>query len=127
MILGAAIGASVTVLAGTAPGGLLGVFVIAATAVAAFAVRRKAGYLIIPVPALAYVIAAMVAGLIRDRAADVSHTILAVDSLQWIASGFLTMTIATALAILVALGRWLWAAGRTWRSARPGGRGGPAG
>jgi hypothetical protein len=105
--LGTALGAVITVLSGSEPGLLLGVFMIAATAVAVFAVRPAAGYMIIPVPALAYIVAAIAAGLIHDRASDTSATFLAVNLVQWIASGFFAMVAATALAVAVAVGRRL--------------------
>ena len=85
---------------------MLGVFLLAGTATAVLAVRPRAAYLIIPVPALAYVVAATIAGLIHDRADDTSHTALAIRAAQWIASGFLAMTAATLLAIAVTAARW---------------------
>ena len=95
----AALGTLVTVVAGTDPGPVLGAAVVAGTAAAAVAVRPRSVYLIIPVPALAYVAGATVAGLIHDRADDTSLTGLAVHAAQWIASGFVAMSIATLLAI----------------------------
>ena len=93
-------------MTGTEPGVLLGIFLLAGTAAGALAVHPRAAYLIIPVPALAYLAAAIAAGLIHDHAADTSHTALAISAAQWIASGFFTMTAATLLAIAVAAGRW---------------------
>jgi hypothetical protein len=104
---GAALGALITVLAGTGPGPVLGVSLVAATLAAALAIQPRAVYRIIPVPALAYVVTATVAGLIGDRAASTSHTALAVSAAQWIASGFVPMTAATLLAIAVTAIRWL--------------------
>lgn len=104
---GAALGALITVLAGIGPGPVLGVFLVAATLAAALAIQPRAVYRIIPVPALAYVATATVAGLIGDRMATASHTALAVSAAQWIASGFLPMTAATLLAIAVTAIRWL--------------------
>jgi hypothetical protein len=107
VVLGTALGAVVTVLSGREPGLLLAVFMITATAVAVFAVRPMSGYVIIPVPALAYMVAAIGAGLIHDRAGDVSGALLAVNLVQWIASGFFAMLAATALAVAVAVARWV--------------------
>ncbi|MGH3068767.1 MAG: DUF6542 domain-containing protein [Streptosporangiaceae bacterium] len=104
---GAALGALITVLAGTGPGPVLGVSLVVATLAAVLAIQPQAVYRIIPVPALAYVVTATVAGLIGDRAASTSHTALAVSAAQWIASGFLPMTAATLLAIAVTAVRWL--------------------
>jgi hypothetical protein len=103
---GAALGAIVTVAVHTEPGNLLGAFVIAATLAGALAVRRDAVYRVIPAPALAYAAAALLAGLVHDRAADSSRTALAVNAAQWIASGFLTMAAATLLAVAMTAVRW---------------------
>jgi len=102
----AALGTLVTVAAGTEPGPVLGAAVVAGTAAAALAVRPRSVYVIIPVPALAYVAAATVAGLIHDRAGDTSLTGVAVHLAQWIASGFVAMSIATLLAIAATGVRW---------------------
>jgi hypothetical protein len=107
VIAGAVLGAIGTIVIGREPGPLLGILVIAATLVAVFAVRPRASYLVIPVPALAYIPAAVAAGLVHDRAMDTSHTALLVNAVQWVASGFFAMTTATALAIVVAAGRML--------------------
>jgi hypothetical protein len=115
VILGAVLGAVITVAAGRDPGLVLGVFLVVATVIAAFVVRPRAAYLVIPVPALAYVAAALVAGLIHDRARDTTHTLLALSAIQWIASGFLAMVTATAVAVVVTAARWLL-------SRRPGSR-----
>jgi hypothetical protein len=107
IVCGTTLGFVVTVLADREPGLLLGVFLLVSTVLAAFAVRPRAAYLIIPVPALAYLVAAVVAGLIHDRATDTSRTALVISAVQWIASGFFVMTAATAIAIAVAAARWL--------------------
>jgi hypothetical protein len=103
---GAALGAIVSVAVHTAPGNLLGAFVIAATLAAALAVRRDAVYRVIPAPALAYAVAALLTGLVHDRGIDTSRTALAVNAGQWIASGFLTMAAATFLAVAMTAVRW---------------------
>ena len=84
---------------------LLGASVVAGTAAATLAVRPRSVYVIIPVPALAYVVAATIAGLIHDRATDTSHTALALSAVQWAAAGFLAMTGATILAAVIAITR----------------------
>jgi hypothetical protein len=103
---GAALGLFSTLLARRDPGNLLGACVVAGTLVALFAVRPRATYLIIPVPAVAYLVAACVAGLVHDRALDTSRTALAINGIQWIAAGFLAMTAATVLAIAITAARW---------------------
>ncbi len=102
----AALGALATAATGAGPGTALGVCVLLATLAAAFAVRPRAACLLIPVPALAYVVAAAVAGLARGHAAAVSRTALAVSAAQWAASGFLAMAAATAAAIAITAVRW---------------------
>lgn len=101
----AAAGAVVTVAAGGEPGIMLGGFVVAGTIAASCAVRPGAVYVIIPVPALAYLVAAAIAGMIHDRAADTSRTALLTSATQWFASGFLPMAAATAAAIAITAAR----------------------
>ena len=117
---GAAAGLAVTVLSGGGPGLVLGIFLLAGTAAAALAVHHRAVYLIVPVPPLAYAVAAILAGLIHDHAAGTSHTALALSAAQWIASGFLAMTAATLLALAAATVRWA-AERRRRRGQRPAG------
>jgi hypothetical protein len=118
-----ALGASATMLMGKEPGSILGGFVIIGTIAAAVAVRPQAGRVILPVPALAYVVAAMVTGVIYDRSADASKTALAINAAQWIADGFFAMALATILAVVLVTGRWV-----LWRRQQPGSpaRGRPA-
>jgi len=102
----AALGTLITVVTRSEPGSVLAVLVVIGTAAAALAVRPRAVYVIIPVPALAYVVAASIAGAVHDRASDTSLTGLAVHAAQWIASGFLAMSVATLLAIAATAVRW---------------------
>jgi hypothetical protein len=106
--VGAVLGGLVTALTGSAPGLALGVFVIGGTAAAVLAVRPRAVYLVIPVPALCYMAAATVAGLIEINARGIgaSSTTLAVSAAQWMASGFPAMIAATVLAVAAAAARW---------------------
>jgi hypothetical protein len=106
VISGTVIGTVLTVLAGWDPGFVLGFFLIIGTIAASFAVRPRSVYRIIPAPALAYLAGAVIAGLFHDRAVDTSRTALAVSAAQWTASGFLAMTAATVLVILVGAVRW---------------------
>jgi len=108
---GAVIGTVITIIAGGSPGFALGFFVVVATLAAAFAVGPRAVYRIIPAPALAYLAGAVIAGLIHDGATNTSRTELAINAAQWIAHGFVAMTTATVLVILVGAARW----GRLWR------------
>ncbi len=102
----AAIGTVLSVLSRSEPGPVLGVCLVAGTIAAALAVRSRSVYRIIPAPAIAYLAAAIIAGLIHDRATDTSGTALAIRAAQWIAAGFLAMTAATILAIAIAAIRW---------------------
>lgn len=113
VIGGAVLGALVTVFLGRDPGFALGLLVFLSTLVAVFVVRPRAVYLVIPVPALSYVVAAVLTGYLHDRATDTSHTALAISAVQWIAAGFVAMAAATALAILVTAIRWLVSYRRT--------------
>jgi hypothetical protein len=108
VIGGAVIGGLVTAVTGSVPGLALGLFVIGGTAAAVLAVRPRSVYLIIPVPALSYMVAATAAGLveIKGQAVGASVTTLAVGAAQWMASGFLAMATATLLAIATAAARW---------------------
>jgi hypothetical protein len=106
VVAGAALGAVITVVTGREPGLVLGILLVAGTITGALAVRPRAVYRIIPAPALAYVAAAAVAGLIHDRATDSSLTGLAVSAAQWIASGFIAMTVATLAAVAITAVRW---------------------
>jgi hypothetical protein len=108
---------------GKAPGLLLGVFVIIGTVAAGLAVRPEAGRLILPVPALSYLVAALIAGVIYNRSGDSSKAALAIAAAQWIASGFFPMAVATAAAVVLIAVRWgLWRTGRGagGSGARPG-------
>jgi len=107
----AAIGTVATILLGREPGFVLGFFLIVGTFAASFAVRAGAVYRILPVPALAYLGGAIVAGLIHDRAADTSHTALVINAAQWSASGFVAMVTATVVVAVVGAARFL----RQWR------------
>jgi hypothetical protein len=102
----AALGGLVTAVTGQQPGAVLGVFLVVGTVVAALAVRPRTGYLILPVPALSYLVAAMIAGLIYDRSNDASKAALAINATQWIAGGFVAMAAATLLAMVITAVRW---------------------
>jgi hypothetical protein len=118
IVLSAALGLTATVVANREPGDLLGVFLIAGTLLAAIAVRPKAVHMIIPAPALAFLTASVIAGLVHDRATDVTLTAVTVSGLQWIAGGFLAMTAATLLAIALTAARRLRARGPASRRRR---------
>jgi hypothetical protein len=99
------------------PGVLLGLFVVAGTVAAALAVRPTTGRMLLPVPVLSYLVAALISGVIHDPALVSSKTQLAVDAAQWIADGFFAMALATALAAVITAARWY-----LWRRRRPASR-----
>jgi len=108
MVVAAAMaGAVFTVASHREPGRVLGALVLAGTLAAGTSIRARAAYAIIPAPALAYAVAAGVAGAVHDRAADTTHTALLANAVQWVAGGFIAMTAATALALLITLARWM--------------------
>ncbi len=103
----AALGAVATIVGRVQPGLALGLFVLAGTVAAALTVEPRAGRLIFPVPALSYLIAALVSGVAYNRSSDSAE--LAVGATQWIANGFFVMVLATLLAIALTTVRWfLW-------------------
>jgi len=113
IVASAAIGAIVTIVARSAPGFLLGFFVVAGTVAASLAVRPRAGRIIFPVPVLSYLVAALISGVVFDRSAGASKTVLALGAAQWIANGFSAMVLATMLAVVIITVRWfLWRRGR---------------
>ncbi len=114
IVSSAAVGTIATMVARSTPGLLLGVFVIAGTVAAALAIRPSAGRTILPVPALAYLVAALISGVVFDHEAASSNTALAIGAAQWVADGFFTMVLATALALAITLVRWF-----LWRRRRP--------
>ena len=130
VVAAAILGAIVTVVTKRDPGSVLGWLIVAGTAIAGFAVRPRSAYLLVPVPALAYVVFGLAAGFIRHQS-DPSSAGLAVNAAQWIANGFLIMAAATVLAVVIALGRWLLDRRSSASPARrqrsgSGGRRGPA-
>jgi hypothetical protein len=114
VVASAAIGAIVTMVTRSAPGLALGFFVVVGTLAASLAVRPRAGRMILPVPVLSYLVAALISGVVFDRSADSSKTALAISAAQWIADGFFAMALATALAVVIITTRWfLWRRGRS--------------
>jgi hypothetical protein len=107
-------GAVVAVATRRDPGPVVGAFVFAGTVAAGLIVRPCSVQVVIPVPALAYLVTTPVAGLIRDPAADASRTALLTSGAQWFAGGFLAMVLATAAAIAITVAR------RAWATRRPG-------
>jgi len=113
VLVAAVLGGAFTLVSHSDPGLRLGIFLLAGTAIAGLAVRARSTYLLIPVPALAYVVVACYAGLIHDHAVDTTRTALTLSAVQWIADGFVIMIAATGLAAAIAVGRWLLSLGKS--------------
>src|SRR5207248_11655246 len=114
IVSSAAVGTIATMVSRSTPGFLLGFFVTAGTVAAALAVRPSAGRTIVPVPALAYLVAALISGVVFNRSAATSKAALAIGAAQWVADGFFAMVLATLLAITITVARWY-----LWRRSRP--------
>jgi len=109
IVASAAVGTIATMVTRSAPGFLLGLLVVAATVVAALAVRPRAGRMIFPVPVLSYLVGTLISGYGYNRSTGASKTALAIGAAQWIADGFFAMALATVLAIVIITARWyLW-------------------
>jgi Domain of unknown function (DUF6542) len=118
VIASAAIGAIGTMASRSAPGILLELLVVAGAVTAALAVRPRAARMILPVPALAYLVAALLCGVVYERPAGLSRTALALAAVKWIANGFYAMALATVLAVAITAVRWyLWHRGHRDRAA----------
>ena len=105
----AVLGTLATTVTRSEPGLLLGLPVIAGTVAAALAVRPRKGWMILPVPALVYLVGALTSGIIFNRSSGSSGTALVFGAAQWIANGFFAMVLATVLAISITTARWyLW-------------------
>jgi len=114
IVSSAAVGTIATMVSRSTPGLLLGFFVTAGTVAAALAVRPSAGRTIVPVPALAYLVAALISGVVFNRSAATSKAALAIGAAPWVADGFFAMVLATLLAIAITVARWY-----LWRRSRP--------
>jgi len=114
-------GAVITIGLQRDPGTALGVLVIIGTLIAGLAVRARSARLLIPAPTLCYLVAAAIAGAVNDRSSDTSHFAYLVHSASWIAGGFLAMTIATLIAVVITFLRLYLAAHNQRRrpSSRP--------
>lgn len=97
----AVIGAIGTVTAHRDPGSLLGISIIVGACAAALCIRRRSVYLLIPLPALTYLVLSVLAGYFHDRSLGMSKTALAGDFTQWLAGGFTDMVVATVLVLLI--------------------------
>jgi hypothetical protein len=97
----AIIGAIGTIATHADPGFVLGFMIIVGACLAALCIRRKAVYVLIPLPALAYLVLAVVTGYIHDHSMGTSTTTLATDFTQWLSGGFTGICLATILVLLI--------------------------
>ena len=98
-----------TLFAGSEPGFVLGLFITVGSVAAVLGVRRGLAYLVFPLPAFAFFVAAVITGKVKDSSLTSSTAGLGVGFLQWIADIFYPMVIATILVLLVGGTRWLLA------------------
>jgi hypothetical protein len=103
------LGTVFTLFAGSEPGFVLGLFITVGSVAAALGVRRGAVYLVFPLPAFAFFVAAVITGKVKDSNLGSSTAGLGVGFLQWIADIFFPMVIATILVLIVGGARWLLA------------------
>jgi hypothetical protein len=69
--------------------------------ISALCVDRRSLYVLIPLPALSYLVLAVVTGGIHDSGTATSTTQLGLSFLQWIGNGFFTIFAATLLVLLI--------------------------
>ena len=108
LVAGTLLGVIVTLIAGQEPGDLLGLFIIVGTIAAALGIQRGKVYLLFPVPALAFFVAAVVTGKVHDAKLGSSTAGLGTGIAQWIAGIFFPAVVATILILLLGGGRWLF-------------------
>lgn len=101
------LGAIITVVTGSDPGAVLGDLIVLGAVIAALGVHRSRVHRLFPLPALTYLLLAVITGFIHDSSAATSTTQLGVYFLQWIGSGFFAMFAATLLVGLILGARML--------------------
>ncbi|MEV5571322.1 DUF6542 domain-containing protein [Spirillospora sp. NPDC052269] len=87
------------------PGLVLGSCLVAGSLLAVALVNPRFVRLILPMPPLAYAVAATVAGLIGDAGQAKGSVGLATSASRWLSQGFVAMASATLLVALVAVVR----------------------
>lgn len=100
-------GTILTIVMGQEPGFLLGLFLILGSVAATATVRRGGAHKFIPLPALAYLVAATLTGMAHDSGSLNSSRQFVLDFLTWIGGSFVAVTASTILVVLIALTRWL--------------------
>jgi hypothetical protein len=119
------LGVIATIVTKKDPGTILGILIVIGAIAAAFGVRYSTAYILIPLPALAWVAGAVVSGYVHDRSLLTGSIGIGSQAAVWMAAGFTWMVIAIIAVIVVAAGRYLWARRNRMFSPRP--RPAPAG
>lgn len=107
LIAAALLGVVVSVALGQEPGDVLGFFVIMGSIAAALGVRSGKAYLVFPMPALMFFVAAIVVGKIHDAKLGSSTASLGAGFTQWVAAIFFPAVVATVLVLLIGGARWI--------------------
>ncbi|RFU38481.1 hypothetical protein DZF91_27455 [Actinomadura logoneensis] len=98
-------GALVDGFGGGGPGLVLGVCLVAGSLLAAALVVPERVRIVLPMPPLAYAVAAAVAGLIGDPGQVSGGVGLAAAAGRWLSEGFVAMATATLLVVALAVVR----------------------
>ena len=108
VVAGAAlIGIVASLAAGQEPGILLGFFIIVGSLAAVLGIQRGSVYLVFPMPAVTFFVAAIAIGKVHDAKLASSTAGLGAGFLQWVAGIFDPAVAATVLVVLVGGARWL--------------------
>lgn len=107
LVAGAVLGIVFSLMAGQEPGALLAFFIIVGAAAAALGIQRGKVYLLFPVPALVFFVAAILVGKVHDANLGSSTASLGAGFAQWVAGIFFPAVVATILVVLIGGGRWL--------------------
>jgi hypothetical protein len=119
------LGVIATIVTKKDPGTILGVLIVVGALAAAVGVRYSTAYILIPIPALAWVAGAGIAGYVHDRSLLTGSIGYGSQAAVWMAAGFTWMVIAIIAVIVVAAGRYAWVRRNRMVSSR--GRPAPAG
>lgn len=109
LVIGTVVGIIASLAVGQEPGTLLGFFIIVGSIGAVLGIRRGKSYLLFPVPALAFFVAAIAVGKVHDAKLGSSTASLGAGLTQWIAGIFFPAVVATILVVLIGGARWLLA------------------
>jgi hypothetical protein len=103
----ALVGLVATIAIGHDPGFLIGAMLVVGSLVAAAGARRRSVHTLIPLPAMCYLVMAVVGGVAKDHAHLNDSKEFATNFLTWIGGGFFGLVAATVLLVLITFVRWL--------------------